>query len=102
MSDTVKVGERRTFRSTLQGEDGQGILVRLYTGQQVDVLESMGEQPEDDPECAEPMFKVRADDGVTFSAWWSELVEHGTNVYVTPDGEYVTDPDFRFAEEAER
>lgn len=92
----VNVGERRQFRSTLQGEDGEGILVRRYTDQHVDVIEDLGEAESVDDGPGERLFRVRADDGTTFAAWESELIPHGTNVYVLPNGEYVSDPEFAF------
>lgn len=98
--DDIKVGERRTFRSTLQNEDAKGVLPRLYTDQQVKVIADLGpqEQADDDPTLEpEHMFQVRAQDGVEFAAWDFELTPHGSNVYVLPNGEYVTDPEFKFA-----
>jgi hypothetical protein len=94
MTDSiVKVGERRTFHSSLQNEDGQGILVRLYTGQTVEVIADEGEVEETD----EHMMRVRADDGTEFAAWETELIDHAQSVYVMPDGTYVDDPEFTFA-----
>lgn len=93
--DTVKVGERRTFRSTLQDHDGAGILVRLYTNQQVDVIEDLGD-PDPEADIGECLFRVRADDGVVFVAWETELIPHGSSAHVMPDGEWVTDPEFKF------
>lgn len=97
MTAIVKVGERRTFRSSLQGEDGQGILVRLYTGQTVEVIADDGEVEETD----EHMMRVRAEDGTEFAAWETELIEHAQSHYVLPSGEYVADPEFRPAPEEE-
>ena len=88
----VKRGDRRTFRSTLQGEDGFGVLVHKYSDQTVTVLTS-GRLIED----SENLFTVQADDETIFSAWESELIPGGTNVYVNSDGEYVANPGWKAA-----
>jgi hypothetical protein len=90
MTSVVKVGERRAFHSSLQGEDSEGILVRLYTGQTVEVIKDKGEVEE----AEEHIMLVRADDGVEFCAWETELIPHAQSHYVLPSGEYVRDPEF--------
>jgi hypothetical protein len=70
----IAAGQRLEFHATLQGADSAGVLVRNYSGQKVAVL-SLAEAAEaqDDPECGEDLWQVRADDGVEFAAWASEL-----------------------------
>lgn len=93
-SGPVRAGDRRRFRSTLYGLDGEGILVRKYSDQPVTVL-----RPADNAdEYLEPMWRVRAEDGTEFSAWERELVRGGSNVYVLPDGTYVDNPEWKEGE----
>lgn len=95
MSANVQVGERRTFRSSLEGTDGAGILVRTYTGQVVEVTGEVEDlEVKDGAEYDERLMVVRADDGVEFHAWETELVDHAQSIYYLPDGTLVTDPDY--------
>lgn len=99
MNSTVTVGDRRTFRSSLQEEDGEGILVRLYTGQPVEVIAEAGKYDEDGEDAIEYLFRVRAEDGTEFTVWETELIDHAQSHYVLPNGEYVADPEFKFLSE---
>jgi hypothetical protein len=75
MEQVVKVGERREFYSTLQGADAAGIKVRNYTGQTVEVVKDISDtvEPVEPGGYTEPLFVVRAPDGVEFDAWQEEL-----------------------------
>lgn len=64
----IRAGRRYEFHSTMQGEVG-GVSLRNYTGQCVTVIERLNI---DDPEV-EPLFRVRAGDGVEFDAYEGEL-----------------------------
>lgn len=86
----VKVNQTRRFLSTLVERDGHGILVRQYTNQPVRVIELRAKEYDE----TERLWLVRAEDGVEFSAWESELTEGGSNVYVTPDGTYEDNPEW--------
>ena len=85
----VKVGDSRQFYSTLEGVDGYGVQCRRYTGQHVIVIKD-----ETDAEAfthnLEHLFRVRAEDGVEFSAWEGELNDwfFDTGQYYTSEGEW--------------
>lgn len=85
--DPIEVGDHAIFYSTLYDVDGNGILVRQFTGQEVIVISVV---PDEDMEDTEPMFMVRADDGTEFGAWEGELNGwfFDTGQFYSPDGEW--------------
>jgi hypothetical protein len=85
----IQVGECYPFYSTLEGVDGYGVQCRQYTGQHVLVVEDTTDyEGEGYAETQESIFKVRAEDGVEFSAWEGELNDwfFDTRQYYTPEG----------------
>jgi hypothetical protein len=79
----IKPGDVLEFHSTLQGEDGNGVWVREYSGQKVTVLQ-LYECAEDQDEPGEDLWAVQAADGVEFSAWETEL-----NGFIAETGQTV-------------
>src|SRR3954463_4750072 len=65
----VKIGEQRTFYSTMQQEYEHGKRLRDYTGKLVTVV---GQVVREDPDD-ELMFNVKAADGFLFVAYEGEL-----------------------------
>lgn len=101
IANDPQVGERRTFRSSLEGTDGAGLLVRLYTGQVVEVIGVVEDvEVKDGAEYDERLMVVRANDGKEFHAWETELVDHAQSHYYLPDGTLVADTKFKFEFEA--
>lgn len=74
MQDTtancIKLGDIKEFRSSLSGRDGNGLLVRQFTGENVTVVDFVDQFCQDRPE---KMFRVETESGIVFSAWQSEL-----------------------------
>ena len=71
METEIKIGQKYEFVSEIEGPDGNGIMLRNYTGQQAEVLRRFGPE-ENDPENS-PMYLVRFPDGVETGAWEEEL-----------------------------
>lgn len=86
MQDTtancIKLGDIREFRSSLSGRDGNGLLVRQFTGEKVTVIEDVSNQCDPEVlESGERMYRVEAKNGTTFAAWLSELNDSITEPY---------------------
>lgn len=85
--EPVAVGESYPFYSTLEGKDGYGIQCRQYTGQTVLVVEDTTNETDD-----ERIFKVRASNGIEFSAWEGELNGwfYDTRQFYSPEGKWAS------------